>query len=297
MGSKKSKIKVTWTGMLFILPFFVLYTLFVIWPVIQGVYISFHKWSLMGKQKFVGFDNFAKLATDKNFMTALQHTFKFVVLTAPLLVIIALVLALLANRGSRFQKLFRVSFYVPCVLSVSVASFIAKYMFAPYRGFINGVLHSLNLLSPSNELQWMQDLNLVWGTITSMTVWWTVGFSMMLYIAALQDISPQVLEAAEVDGASKRQQLFLIVNPLLKPTTFLVSLLQIIACFKVFGQIYLITGGGPANTTRPLIQYIYETAFVKGNMGYAAAMSYVLFIILVIVSIVQLVLQRRGEAE
>jgi multiple sugar transport system permease protein len=143
----------------------------------------------------------------------------------------------------------------------------------------------------------MQDTNLVWATISSMTVWWTVGFSMMLFLSALQDISPQVLEAADIDGASKRQQLFSIVLPLLKPTTWLVVLLQVIACFKVFGQIYMITGGGPASSTRPLIQYIYETAFSKGKLGYAAAMSYVLFFILLIFSAVQQVIQKKGEKD
>ena len=127
-----------------------------------------------------------------------------------------------------------------------------------------------------------------------MTIWWTVGFSMLLYLSALQDISPQIYEAASIDGATKRQQLFSIVLPLLKPTTYLVVLLQVIACFKVFGQIYMITVGGPAGSTRPLIQYVYETAFKKNNMGYAAAMSYVLFLILVVLTIVQKTIERKG---
>lgn len=127
-----------------------------------------------------------------------------------------------------------------------------------------------------------------------MTVWWTIGFPMLLYLSALQDISYDIYEAASIDGATKRQQLFRIVLPLLKPTTWLVVLLQMIACFKVFGQIYMITGGGPASSTRPMIQYIYENAFEKNNMGYAAAMSYVLFGILLILSLAQQLLSRRG---
>ncbi len=281
----------------FILPFFVLYTVFTIWPVIQGAYVSLYKWGLMGKQQFIGFDNYTKFLSDKNFWGALKNTFKFVLITAPMLVIIAMSLALLANRPVRIKKLLRICFYLPSVLSVSVASFIVLYMFSPYRGFINGVLHSLGILASNQELQWLQDSNLVWITISSMTVWWTVGFSMMLYLSALQDISPQILEAADIDGATKRQQLFSIIMPLLKSTTWLVVLLQVIACFKVFGQIFMITGGGPASSTRPLIQYIYETAFQKSKMGYAAAMSYVLFFILVILSLVQQTMQKKGEKE
>lgn len=281
----------------FVSPFFLLYTVFTIWPVIQGVYVSLHKWTLMGKLKFVGLDNYVKFLGDKNFWGALQNTTVFVLITAPLLVITAMILALLANRPTRIRKGLRICFYLPSVLSVSVAAFIAKYMFAPYRGFINGFLHATGLLEINQELQWLQDGSLVWGTITSMTVWWTVGFSMMLYLSALQDISPQVFEAAAIDGATKRQQLFSIVLPLLKSTTYLVVLLQVIACFKVFGQIYMITGGGPASSTRPLIQYIYENAFKKNNMGYASAMSYVLFLILVVLSLVQQVIQRKGERD
>ncbi len=291
------KVKSSLIACGFILPFFILYTIFTIWPVIQGVYISFFNWSLMGKMDYVGVQNYTRFLGDKNFWGALRNTFTFVMITAPSLVIIALALALLANRPTKLKKYLRISYYLPSVLSVSVASFIARYMFAPYRGFVNGLLHALGFLKPDVELQWLQDTGLVWQTLSSMTVWWTVGFSMMLYLSALQDISPQILEAADIDGATKRQQLFSIVIPLLKPTTWLVILLQVMACFKVFGQIQMITGGGPASATRPLIQYIYETAFQKSKLGYAAAMSYVLFFILVILSIVQQIMQKKGEKD
>lgn len=293
--SKTGKRKTLLTALVFILPFFLLYTVFTIWPVIQGFYVSLHKWGLMGKQDFIGFDNYVKFAGDKNFWAALSHTVFFTVITTPMLVITAMVLAMLANRATRMKKGLRIIYYLPSVLSVSVASFIAKYTFTPYTGLVNGILHSIGVLPANEELQWLQDPNLVWSTISVMTVWWTIGFPMLLYLSALQDISRDIYEAASIDGATKRQQLFRIVIPLLKPTTWLVVLLQMIACFKVFGQIYMITGGGPASSTRPMIQYIYENAFEKNNMGYAASMSYVLFGILLILSLAQQLLQRRGE--
>lgn len=293
--SKARRRKTFLVALAFILPFFILYTVFTIWPVIQGFYVSLHKWGLMGKQDFIGFDNYAKFIGDKNFWGALWHTTFFTLITTPMLVITAMVLAMLANRATKMKRGLRVIYYLPSVLSVSVASFIAKYTFAPYTGLLNGVLHSLGILPPSEELQWMQDPNLVWFTISLMTVWWTIGFPMLLYLSALQDISTDIYEAASIDGATKTQQLFRIVLPLLKPTTWLVFLLQMIGCFKVFGQIYLITEGGPASSTRPMIQYIYENAFEKNNMGYAASMSYVLFGILLVLSLGQQLLQRRGE--
>ena len=293
--SKAKKRKTFLVAMAFILPFFILYTVFTIWPVIQGFYVSLHKWGLMGKLKFIGFDNYTKFLGDKNFWGALKNTAFFTLITTPMLVITAMVLAMLANRATRMKKGLRIIYYLPSVLSVSVASFIAKYTFTPYTGLVNGTLHSIGALPKDKELQWLQNPNLVWITISLMTVWWTIGFSMLLYLSALQDISNDIYEASAIDGATKTQQLFHIVLPLLKPTTWLVLLLQMIGCFKVFGQIYMITGGGPASSTRPLIQYIYENAFQKNNMGYAAAMSYVLFGILLVLSLGQQILQRKGE--
>lgn len=293
--SKARKRRIFLTAIAFILPFFILYTVFTIWPVIQGFYVSLHKWGLMGKQSFIGFDNYAKFIGDKNFWKALKATTFFVIITTPMLVILSMILAMLANRATKLKKSLRIIYYLPSVLSVAVASFIAKYVFTPYRGLVNGVLHATGLLSAAKEPQWLQDPNLVWITISIMTVWWTIGFSMLLFLSALQDISFDIYEAAKIDGASSKQLLFYVTIPLLKPTLWLVSLLQLIACFKVFGQIQLITGGGPGSITRPLIQYIYETAFNKNNMGYAAAMSYVLFAILLVLSIVQQALQKRGE--
>lgn len=293
--SKAKKRKTFLVAMAFILPFFILYTVFTIWPVIQGFYVSLHKWGLMGKLKFIGFDNYTKFLGDKNFWGALKNTAFFTLITTPMLVITAMVLAMLANRATRMKKGLRIIYYLPSVLSVSVASFIAKYTFTPYTGLVNGTLHSIGALPKDKELQWLQNPNLVWITISLMTVWWTIGFSMLLYLSALQDISNDIYEASAIDGATKTQQLFHIVLPLLKLTIWLVLLLQMIGCFKVFGQIYMITGGGPASSTRPLIQYIYENAFEKNNMGYAAAMSYVLFGILLVLSLGQQILQRKGE--
>jgi multiple sugar transport system permease protein len=170
-------------------------------------------------------------------------------------------------------------------------------MFDPYVGFIVALLHSLHILAPDKTILFLTDPGPIWTVVTSATVWWTVGFSMMLYIAAMQDIPTSVYEAADLDGASKARQLWSITIPLLAPTTFLILLLQILASFKVFGQVQLISGGGPGNMTRPLVEYIYDTGFSKNELGYASAMSYALFIVLVIVTVIQLWFQNRKGAE
>lgn len=293
--SKAKKRKNFLVACAFMLPFFVLYTVFTIWPVGEGIYVSLHNWSMMGKQKFVGFDNYTKFLKDRHFWSTLGNTCKFVLITTPMLVVTAMALAMLANRKTHMKKSLRIAYYIPSILSVSAASFIAKNVFSPYTGLLNGLLHAFHILPSGTELQFLQDTNLAWVSVTSMTTWWTVGFSMMLFISALQDIPADIYEAAAIDGATRLQTLLKIEIPLIKSTTWLVFLLQMIASFKVFGQIDLITGGGPANATRPIIQYIYETAFEKNKMGYAAAMSYVLFGILLLLSLVQMVVQRRGD--
>ncbi|MGN8739678.1 carbohydrate ABC transporter permease [Bilifractor sp. HCP3S3_D3] len=245
--------------------------------------------------EFVGADNFIRMFKDPEFWEALWHSTKFTIITAPIIVVSALILALLANRTTHYKKFLRICYYLPCVLSVSVASFLSEYTFTPIRGLVNGILESIGLVDSETAPLWLQNVHLVWFVIIIMTVWWTTGFSMLLYLSALQNVPEGVREAAKIDGATKPQTLFYIILPLLRETTWLVALLQIIACYKVFGQIYIMTSGGPGNSTRPLVQYIYQQGFSKNAMGYSAAMSYVLFVILAVVSMVQLKLQRRKE--
>ncbi len=295
MGEKRKQAAKNWmAALLFMLPFLVLYTTFTIWPVVQGIYVSLHKWGIMGKISFLGLDNYEKMIGERFFWESLGNTTTFVAITVPLMIVVAMGLALLANRASKLKKFYRCCYYIPNVLSVSVISYLTVAMASPYVGFVNGFLHLLGL-PQGVELLWLQNEYLVWLTLGWTTVWWTAGFSMLLYLSALQEISQEVYEAADIDGASKTKQLLFITIPLLKPTTYLVLLLQIIASYKVFGQIFMITRGGPGNATRPLIQYIYETAFTKNNFGYGAAMSYALFVILIILTVVQLTVKKRGE--
>jgi multiple sugar transport system permease protein len=293
--TKKPLFSTTLTAFLFLLPFFVLYTVFIIWPVIQGLYVSLHKWGLMGKIRFLGFENYTRFLQDKYFWEALWHTTWFVIISVPLLVAVPVCLGILANRGHRLKKFLRIAYYVPAVLSVAVISRLARWFFEPYWGTLSFLLHDLGILPPGVEIMWFQNVGLIWTVITTITVWWTIGFSMMLVISALQDIPEQLYEAAELDGAGKARQLFGITLPMLKPVIYLILLLQMIASFKIFGQIQLITGGGPGTATRPLIHYIYDVAFRLSDMGYGAAMSYALFIILVALSYIQLRIQRKKE--
>jgi multiple sugar transport system permease protein len=292
---RKHDYKKTITAFCFILPFFLLYSLFVIWPVVQGFFVSLHRWSLMGRGEFRGFRNFARFLRDDVFWSSLWHTTLFVLINVPSALIASLVCALLANRKTPLQKYFRVCYYLPNVLSVTVISYMARLMASPYLGFISTLLHTTGVLPPGKEIQWLMEPTLIWTVVNTVSVWWALGFSMMLFISALQDIPEQIYEAAAIDGAGKARQLFSITLPLLAPTFYLVFMLKLIASFKIFGQVFLISGGGPGRTTLPLIQYIYETAFSRNDMGYASAMSYALFIILVGLTLLQLKNKNRKE--
>ncbi|MFC4618975.1 carbohydrate ABC transporter permease [Camelliibacillus cellulosilyticus] len=268
----------------FLLPFFIIYVLFTVWPIFKGLQMSFYDWSIIKKIRFVGWDNYVRMVHDADFWASLWHTTLFVILSTPTMLILALALALLANRKSKWRTFLRGAYFIPTILSVSVISYIAIFMLQPYSGFLNSALHLIGIQA---EPFWMANPHLAWLSIVGVTLWWTVGFNMVLFLAALQDIPEYLYEAARIDGASRSQLFWHITFPQLLPIGRVILLLQVLASYKVFAQIMLITGGGPGTDTRPIIQYIYQTGFHKFNLGYAATMSYALFVILLILSIFQ----------
>lgn len=289
----RRKLRQDMVALCFILPFAIVYTVFIIWPVGQGLYMSAFKWGLMGKQKFLGWGNYEKFLGDKFFWSSLWNTTKFVIFSTPVIIATSFFLALLANRTTKIKRLLRASYFVPNLLSVSVISYIAVYMLRPYgMGFVSVVMKNLGF---TEELFFLKDPSLVWVSVVGTTCWWTMGYNMMLYISALQDIPDQLYEAASIDGASASRQLISITLPMLRPTHLLILMLQLIASFKIFAQMRLITNNDSKFWT--LINYIYESAFSKNNLGYGAAMSYALFLILIVLTLVQFFWSRRKEAE
>ncbi|MDQ0060268.1 carbohydrate ABC transporter permease [Paenibacillus harenae] len=291
-----SKLRADVLALLFLLPFLIVYVLYTIWPMIKGVEMTFYKWTLIRKMSYIGLDNYKRLLQDSEVWAAIWHSTIFVILTTPTMVVLAIVLALIANRKSRLQKLYRSVFFIPSVLSVAVASFLGLFIFQPYMGFVNTFLHLLNLLPQDSEIFWLSETWLSWIAVSVITLWWTVGFNFILYLSAMQEIPDEIYEAARLDGANDWQVFWRITLPHLSPITKTITMLQIISSFKVFLQIYIITGGGPLDKTRPIIQLIYQTGFRKNDLGYAATMSYVVFIILLVLSAIQYwVNNRKGE--
>jgi multiple sugar transport system permease protein len=280
------------TALLFTAPFFVLFVLFLFWPVLSALRTSLFDDSLVGDATWIGLENYRELLDDPNFWAAMWHTAFFTLLSVPPLVVLPLGLALLVSRVTRLQWLFRLAFFAPYVLPVSVVVLLWNWLYQPGFGLINSYLTSIGLA----EVNWLGQPVVAMVSIVIATVWWTFGFNFVLYLAGLQEISRELYEAAATDGATPGQQLRRITLPLLSSTVVLVTTLQVIASLKIFDQIYLLQLGtpGPENSTRPAIQYIYEAGFTQYRIGYASAMSFVFFLVIIAVALISMRLVRRA---
>lgn len=278
-------------GALLTAPFLVIYLLFLIGPLLVGVVLSFFNTTTVksGLGDFVGLANYREVVTDSLFWDAMWHSVVFTLLTTPPLVILALVVAILAARMRRGRVFYRIAFFAPYVVPSSVVALIFLWMYTPQIGLLPKLFGAVGLPVPD----FIGSTSGGWTAVTLMTLWWTFGFNFVLYTAAVQDVPPDVYEAAAIDGASPWQQIRHITVPLLGRTTSLVLILQILASLKVFDQIYLLLAGGPNQSTRPVIEYIYDTGFTSYRGGYGAAATMVYFVVIVAVSAAWYGLRRR----
>ena len=279
----------------FLAPFVILYLLFVIGPALYGLLMSFFDTSLVrpGLGTFAGLRNYTEALGSSDFWSSLWHTVWFTVLTTPPLVVIGFVFALLAERVSRGKWFFRLAFFAPYILPSAVMALIWVWLYTPDLGLISAALAKISITAPT----WLGDPNWAMISIAIATIWWTLGFNFVLYLAGLQDIPRELYEAASMDGAGPFQQIRHITIPLLARTTTLVIVLQVIASLKVFDQMYIMTGGGPNFSTRPALQYIYDIGFTDYRVGYGAAASTLFFILVLAVSMVWFVMTRRQERQ
>ncbi|PPF56169.1 sugar ABC transporter permease [Clavibacter michiganensis] len=289
-GQPKVRAKEQTQGMLFIAPFLITFLLFLVWPVLYGFYQSLTGQSLTGaNSELIGFANYFEAFGDSQMWRSLGNTVVFTIASTIPLLVVGLVLALLVNLGLPGQWLWRLAFFLPFLLASTVVSLFWLWMYNPQLGVVNAIAGGLGLPQPA----WLQDSNLAMTSVVITTVWWTVGFNFLIYLAALQNIPDQQYEAAALDGAGKWRQLFSITIPQLAPTTALLAILQVLASLKVFDQIYQMTAGGPGGATRPIVQYVFETGFTGFRFGYSAAISYIFFALIVVISVIQFTATRR----
>lgn len=270
---------------LFLLPALAGLLLFVYYPMIRSLITSFTQFhSLSGASTFIGFDNYVHIVKDKQFLNSISNSFYFAILVIPTQTALALALALLVKRKSKLSGIFRTVYFIPVIMAFGVASTLFKLIYNKDYGILNGILNSFGF--PSVSLLTDPD-NAMYG-IVILCIWKTAGFFMIIFLAALNNIPANLYEAAEVDGATAIQRFVYITLPLIKRTTAFVVIITTMDAIKVAAPIFIMTNGGPADSTTTIVFYIVQTAFQLMNLGYASAAAFILFFIVMIIAIIQM---------
>jgi multiple sugar transport system permease protein len=271
-------------GVLFALPYLLVFSVFLLYPLLKGLYMSLFDWNAFNpaQSEFILAENYVRMLGDPAFWAAVRATALFVVLTVPTLVGLGLALALGVNQDIKGKRFLRTVFFSPYVLTVSVVSLIWAEMYAPQYGPINYYLE----LIMSNPPAWLNSFTFAMPAVALATIWWTVGFNFVILLAARQGVSERLYEAARIDGASTWRAFKDITLPQMRPAIVFVTTVQLIASFQVFGQVFIMTNGGPGNSTQTLVMYLFRVAFRQQEFGYAAAIGYFLFVVLVGVSLI-----------
>lgn len=278
-----------WRNFLFVAPYLFIFAAFLVFPLFWGIWLSFHKADTFSSGPFIGFGNYARLFRDGIFLQSIWNTFYFVFLTVPALALIGLFLALCLNRQTRSAAVLRTLFFSSSVLSVTIVTLIWRIVYIPDMGLLSMIYGFFGAKAPA----FLSDPDIAMIGIAIATVWWCIGLPMMLFLSALQQIPQEIYEAAALDNANRWQTLRSITLPSIKRTFVLVVIIQIVFQFQLFGQAWLMTKGGPNNLTKPIVLYIYNTAFQRWDLGLGAAASEILFLLILVAAMAQFLLTRR----
>ena len=279
------------SGYLFAAPYLLLFAGFVALPLLYGLILSVFHWDMLSAAppRFAGLANYQEALADPYFWKAMGATGRFVGLAVPLTICVALAVAVgIQSVPPRRQSFYRAAFYLPTVITITVAGLLWRWFYNSEFGLFNAYLGRIGVKVP-----WITDPSWAMLSIVLMTIWWTTGGPMVALLAGLQNIPTSYYEAAEIDGATGWRRFVHITLPLLRPVLLFVVVMNVIGAFQVFGQVFIITRGGPEMSTRTMVQYIYETAFNNYRMGYAAALSWLLFAVIALFSALQFRLMRE----
>ncbi|TYB89650.1 MAG: sugar ABC transporter permease [Kosmotoga sp.] len=277
-----------WAGFLFILPGLLSYLAWILFPIIKSFLMSFQKWNLNPRipNEFVGLENYFELLKDDVFFTSLLNTLKYVVITVPGQMIIGLLIAVLLSRSFKGTTFFRMLYYLPVITSWVVVSVLFQYLFATRGGLVNFFLKDvLHLIS--QDIRWLSQESTAMIPVYVLGIWKGIGWSMLIFLAGLQGIPKQLYEAAKIDGATGWRLFRHITLPLLKPTIAFEIVMLTIGGFNVFLSVFIITGGGPRNSTQVLSTYMFKEAFEYFHFGYGAAISVIFFLIVFTIAQIQ----------
>lgn len=279
----KKKRKDTISAYIFLAPALISFALFIGLPVILSAVLSFFKYNLVNPPQFVGLENIKKMFTDKGLFTAFGNTFKFLLILCPIHCGLGMILAFMVYRAKRFQFFFRSAIYFPSIVTTASVAIAWGYLFSTDMGAIN---YFVRLLGGTN-IPWLTDRVVVYVTIALFSFWKFIGTTFLYYFIGMQNIPDVYYEAAQIDGAGIIQTFRHITLPLLSPTIFFVIITNIVSVFQIFDEPYLLTNGGPGTATRTIALEIYQTAFQDMNIGYGGTISFVLFLIILVITIIQ----------
>lgn len=274
------------TPYLYLLPAVLIIGTFVFYPLIRVIIYSFQSYNIFTPPQWVGTENYANILRDKNFYTALKNTVLYFIVVVPTLVVVPMFIAILVNKKLRGIKFFRASYYLPVITSMVVAGIAWKWIYADsglLNYFLVDVFHIIK-----EPISWLNSPKTALFSVMAVTIWKGLGYYMVIYLAGLQSISADVWEAAEIDGATGLRKHLTITVPLLAPSMAVVAVMSSMAAMKVFDEIFIMTSGGPFNSTKTVVFYLYEHAFENLNLGYASAVGVILFLILLVFSVISI---------
>jgi multiple sugar transport system permease protein len=274
------------TGYAFILPNVIGMISFTLIPIVFSLIISFTDWDFtrgFGNWNFIGFRNFINMWSDDWFTSALSHTILFALVTVPLVIFISLVLAVIIDKACHAKTALKLAMFMPYISNIVAVSIVWVMMYSPWGPFTQFI----QFIGIKNPPQWLGDYTWALPAIMLMAIWGGLGYCILIYTASIQGLPGELYEAADIDGASEVRKFFKLTVPLLSPTIFFLVITQFIGAFQVFAQVQVMTKGGPGTSTNVLVYYIYKSAFTFYKMGYGAAMSWILFAILFVITLIQ----------
>ncbi|MFD0695042.1 carbohydrate ABC transporter permease [Paenibacillus sp. GCM10027628] len=273
-----------WQGMLYLTPMLLLMVVFIFYPIVKTLYYSFFSTNAKGEPVlFVGLDNYASLLTSDSFLSSMKSTFLYVLYTVPVGVGLALFLAIIASEKVRGIEFFRVIFSSTIGVSVAAGSTIFMFIFHPSVGFLNNVLPSLGM----EPVKWLTDTHWSLISVAIPSIWMGLGFNFIILLGGLQGIPEDMYESATIDGAGYWTRLFKITLPMVSPSLFFVVIVTVINSFQSFGQIDILTQGGPAESTNLIVYSIFQNAFIHYKFGLASAQAIILFILVLFITLIQ----------
>ncbi|MBI1779104.1 MAG: sugar ABC transporter permease [Proteobacteria bacterium] len=280
-----------WVGYVFVAFFTVPFLLFNVLPILFGAYVAFTEWGIFGDPSWVGLENFRTALADEWVATAFMNVLKYALVVVPGVTILGLLAALFVNQGWPLAGLARTLFFAPNVCSATVIGIVWVWVLDTQYGLLNQYLSLFGLA----KVSWLTSTRWSLVGVSMASIWWDLGLAFVLFLAALQDLPRELSESASVDGANPLQQFLYVTLPQLRPVLSLVVTLQLIATLRIFSQVYVMTNGGPAGSSSSVIHYVYTTAIVRHLMGYSAAVSMLLFSVIVVATAIQrFLLKERG---